>query len=113
MTCDGCAGHVRGALAGVDGVHEVRLPTWQAAKAEVMVSDTVTDEVLVNAIERAAYRALVREKRPVSGERKIPEREGVDYDLMIIGGGSAAFAAAIKGAELGAQAVIVEEGTIG
>jgi len=36
-----------------------------------------------------------------------------DYDLMTIGGGSAAFAAAIKAAELGARVVIVEKGTIG
>ncbi len=36
-----------------------------------------------------------------------------DYDLMIIGGGSAGFAAAIKAAELGAQVAIVEQGTIG
>jgi mercuric reductase len=105
MTCDGCAGHVRKALASIDGVHEVRLPTWQAGKAEVLTSDTVVDEVLINAIEQAGYRAFVREKRPVSEERKIPERAGADYDLMIVGGGSAAFAAAIKGAELGAAAV--------
>ncbi len=113
MTCDGCVGHVRKALAGVDGVYEVRLPTWQAGKAVVLASDTVADDALIGAVERAGYRTLVREKRPVSGERKIPEREGVDYDLMIIGGGSAAFAAAIKGAELGAKVAIVEEGTIG
>ncbi|MDE3050652.1 MAG: FAD-dependent oxidoreductase, partial [Nitrospirota bacterium] len=36
-----------------------------------------------------------------------------EYDLMTIGGGSAAFAAAIKAAELGARVAIVEEGTIG
>ncbi len=35
------------------------------------------------------------------------------YDLMTIGGGSAAFAAAIKAAELGAKVAIVEKGTIG
>src|SRR5574340_863353 len=34
------------------------------------------------------------------------------FDLMTIGGGSAAFAAAIKGAELGATVAIVEDGTI-
>ena len=36
-----------------------------------------------------------------------------NYDLMTIGGGSAAFAAAIKAAELGARVAIVEKGTIG
>ena len=36
-----------------------------------------------------------------------------NYNLMTIGGGSAAFAAAIKAAELGARVAIVEKGTIG
>ncbi len=37
----------------------------------------------------------------------------MEFDLMIVGGGSAAFAAAIKGAELGAKVAIIEEGVIG
>ncbi|GIW54379.1 MAG: hypothetical protein KatS3mg082_0783 [Nitrospiraceae bacterium] len=45
--------------------------------------------------------------------RVVPESKGRDYDLMTIGGGSAAFAAAIKAAELGARVAIVEKGTIG
>src|SRR5579885_1840195 len=45
--------------------------------------------------------------------RVVPESKGRDYDLITIGGGSAAFAAAIKAAELGARVAIVEEGTIG
>lgn len=36
-----------------------------------------------------------------------------DYDLMVIGGGSAGFAAAIKAAELGYRAAIVEAGMMG
>lgn len=39
--------------------------------------------------------------------------QNTHYDLMTIGGGSAAFAAAIKAAELGAKVAIVERGTIG
>ena len=38
---------------------------------------------------------------------------GAQFDLMVVGGGSAAFAAAIKGAELGAKVAIIEKGTIG
>ena len=38
---------------------------------------------------------------------------GGNFDLIIIGGGSAAFAGAIKAAELGAKAAIVEQGVIG
>lgn len=36
-----------------------------------------------------------------------------DYDLAVIGGGSAGFAAAIEGAEQGAKVLLVEESTIG
>ena len=34
-------------------------------------------------------------------------------DIAIVGGGSAGFAAAIKGAELGARVALVEAGTLG
>lgn len=36
-----------------------------------------------------------------------------DVDLLVVGGGSAGFAAAIRGAELGAQVALVEGGTLG
>ncbi len=36
-----------------------------------------------------------------------------DFDLAVIGGGSAGFAAAIRGAELGARVAMVEGGTLG
>jgi len=36
-----------------------------------------------------------------------------DYDLAIVGGGSAAFAAAIRAADLGFRAAIIEAGTLG
>lgn len=36
-----------------------------------------------------------------------------DYDLVVLGGGSAAFAAAIRAAELGARVAVAEEGAIG
>ncbi len=39
--------------------------------------------------------------------------KGAEFDLLVIGGGSAAFAAAIKGAELGARAAMVEGGILG
>src|SRR5690349_22895038 len=35
------------------------------------------------------------------------------FDLLVIGGGSAGFAAAIKAAELGARVALVEGGTLG
>jgi mercuric reductase len=112
MTCDGCARHVEAALKGLGGVTWATVPTWRAGRATVVVEAGVTDEALTGAVEAAGYRARVRERRTLREGRRVPSR-GEGYDLMVIGGGSAAFAAAIKGAELGAQVAIVEAGTIG
>ncbi len=113
MTCDGCARHVATALGSVEGVQDVRVPTWQSGRATLIVSQGVTDETLIRAAERAGYRAGIRERRLVIGERRFAPEPGAEYDLMVIGGGSAGFAAAIKGAELGAKVALVEAGTIG
>ncbi|GBC76574.1 Mercuric reductase [bacterium HR08] len=113
MTCDGCARHVTEALKNVAGVIEVHVPGWRSGQATVIAEAGISDEALIRAVRDAGYRALVRERRPLEGERRAPKPERADYDLMIIGGGSAGFAAAIKGAELGANVAIVEGGTIG
>ncbi len=113
MTCDGCARHVTKALNAVPGVFESRVPSWQGGKATVLADTSVEDDALVLAITEAGYHAAVVERRPVKGERHFAGEESTDYDLMVIGGGSAGFAAAIRGAELGARVAIVEAGTIG
>ena len=113
MTCDGCARHVTEALKNVPGVEEAKVPSWKSGQATVIAESKVTDEVLVRTVGEAGYRAIVRERRPLEEERRAPAAEGADYDLMIIGGGSAGFAAAIKASELGAKVAIVEAGTIG
>jgi mercuric reductase len=41
------------------------------------------------------------------------ERSGERFDLAVLGGGSAGFAAAIKGADMGAQVALIEGGTLG
>ena len=43
----------------------------------------------------------------------VVSKNGTELDLVIVGGGSAAFAAAIKGADLGARVAMVEGGTLG
>jgi len=113
MTCDGCARHVTEALRGVSGVEEAQVAGWQGGKAVVLALDKVSDGDLAEAARRAGYNAILEARRPVEGERRVPVAPMADYDLMIVGGGSAAFAAAIKGAELGAKVAIAEQGTIG
>jgi mercuric reductase len=64
-------------------------------------------------LQKSGYRAVLVERRELEPGRAVPSSKDRDYDLMTIGGGSAAFAAAIKAAELGARVAIVEKGTIG
>lgn len=112
MTCDGCARHVARALSEVRGVLESQVASWRAGQATVLVED-VDDEALVQAVERAGYRAVVAARRPAEGDRRFGGEGRGDWDLMVIGAGSAGFAAAIKAAELGARVALVESGTLG
>ncbi|MDI3461211.1 MAG: Mercuric ion reductase [Nitrospira sp.] len=113
MTCDGCARHVTEALKAVPGVEQAQVGSWRAGKATVVAKPGVTNADLVGAVQKAGYHAVLAERREVEPPRKVPAAGGQGYDLMTIGGGSAAFAAAIKAAELGARVAIVEKGTIG
>ncbi len=113
MTCDGCARHVTEALKKVRGVEEAQVASWKSGQAVVVAAAQVKESELIDAVRKAGYRAVLRERKNLEGERHVPSVEGAQYDLMAIGGGSAAFAAAIKAAELGAKVAIVEKGTIG
>jgi len=61
----------------------------------------------------------VTEARRTHGQYKGSEaptvitKGGVEFDLLVVGGGSAGFAAAIKPADLGARVAMVEGGTLG
>lgn len=113
MTCDSCAMHVTKALHLVPGVKDVDVPGWQSAQATVKVSDNVSSEALISAIEDAGYRASMKQRREPNPAAATSNADAPDFDLMVIGGGSAGFAAAIKGAELGKRVALVEAGTIG
>ncbi|MBX3332114.1 MAG: mercury(II) reductase [Nitrospira sp.] len=113
MTCDGCARHVTEALKSIPGVEHARVGSWRVGEATVVASSDVRVDVLAAVVRKVGYHAVLLERKPVEPERLVPRAEHVDYDLMTIGGGSAAFSAAIKAAELGARVAIVEKGTIG
>jgi len=112
MTCEDCARHVREALARVVGVAHVEVPGWRSGRAVVLVCAGVPDDRLLRAVRDAGYRATVRERREV-GPQEPRDAEAEAVDLLVVGGGSAGFAAAIRAVELGARVVLVERGTVG
>ncbi len=113
MTCEGCARHVTEALKSVPGVEQAQVGSWRSGQATVVATTAVTDQTLLAAIQKAGYHGVIIERRELEPARAVPASRKGDYDLLTIGGGSAAFAAAIKAAELGARVAIVEKGTIG
>jgi len=118
MTCDSCALHVERALKKVSGVREAEVPGWESGRASVLLEEDVDSQALIESVRRAGYGASVKTRKPVV-ERWVEkpgssdERGDDHFDLMVIGAGSAGFAAAIKGAELGYRVAMVEAGTIG
>ena len=123
MTCQGCADHVREALVSVPGVASVDV-SLQDGRAVLKLSDGTGESALVEAVEAAGYTA---EPMPAAedGTGRSAETtlatdggsarggEGDGRHLLVVGGGSAAFAAAIRGAELGARVTMVERGVMG
>jgi mercuric reductase len=113
MTCAGCGEHVADALRSVDGARSVELDDWTDGRAAVTAHDNVDPEALETAVGEAGYAARVSSERsPKSDASSSPPDNGAeaDYDLLVVGGGSAAFAAALKASDLGHRALIVNDG---
>ncbi len=111
MTCEDCERTVAKALPSVSGVHEVLDVSQAGASARVTAEPEATAPRIEQAVAGAGYRARVRAERPIAGSA--PASGEGDFDLIVVGGGSAGFAAAIKGAELGARVALIEAGTLG
>ena len=115
MTCSSCATHVKMSLLSVPGVENADVPGWESGKATVITTSEIRTETLSNAVATAGYQASVRSIRnpEVLSGLEMNTRENYDFDLLVIGGGSGGFAAAIKGEELGYRVGIINGGTIG
>ncbi|MEP0546360.1 MAG: mercury(II) reductase [Rhodothermales bacterium] len=139
MTCAGCARHVSHALESVPGVISADVPGWESGRADVALDADApaAPPDLVAAVESAGYRAAVDGEAPPappsdgpatgygapSDAPPAPSGNGAPlpeppapsdlppdaYDLIVVGGGSAAFAAALKTSELGGRAAIVND----
>ena len=115
MTCVHCAKHVTEALEAVPGVNSVQLPTWHSSHAIVVTDADVSPDALTAAVQRAGYTAVIEENmplRPINVELPNDVTQ-YDFDLIVIGGGSGGFAAAITASELGNRVALINAGTIG
>ncbi len=115
MTCDDCARHVTQALQSVPGVEKVHIPGWRAAQAEIVLAQAVPLQRLIAAVRAAGYDASASDAptpRPGTPPR-FSATAGGESDLVVVGGGSGGFAAAIRATEMGARVLIINQGTLG
>lgn len=106
MTCDHCETTVTAALRRA-GMGEA---DWRRGSAAGVASAEFSTRRAADELETVGYR-LADTEEAVEVASVAPQ--GDDFDLLIIGAGSASFAAAIKASELGARVAIVERGTVG
>src|SRR5258708_39518301 len=109
MTCDHCARPTDAAFRRVPGVGSSET-SFVSGAARVVTEGSVEPGALAAAVANKGYKILAQEEARREPARASGAR---DADLLIIGGGSAAFAAAIRASDLGASAIIVEAGTLG
>src|SRR5713226_2952345 len=112
MTCVHCEKTIAEALISV-GSSNVEV-SWRGGRATLEAVDA-TDEQLKAAVEEAGYKVVSIEdaKREKSGLRPLVGDKGRDYDLVVIGSGSAAFAAAIHATDAGARVALMESNVVG
>lgn len=103
MTCNHCAETIDRALSKKQGIKEKSV-SYPDGKAEISYDPgAVSKEELINTINNTGHYEVTGEiESSGNGENR--------FDLLIIGGGSAAFAAAIRTSELGGRAVIINKG---
>src|SRR5258708_14874724 len=113
MTCVSCAQHVTHALENVKGVEKAIISGWQYGRATVIADDQVSPTALITAVEEAGYTAAVQKQGTRQSAHEDVDRRASDFDLLVIGGGSGGFAAAITAQELGKKVGLINAGTIG
>ena len=106
MTCDHCAASVKQALLAVVGVTRADV-SYPDATARVEAATSTPVAMLLDAVRAKGYGA------ETGGEAGTTSKTEAKLSVAIIGTGSAAFAAAIRAVEEGADVTVIEASTIG
>jgi mercuric reductase len=107
MTCDHCAASLEAALKRTAGIRAASV-SYAKRHAVVDVDPGVKADTVVQAVRENGYDAQLEDKKPAP-----KTGHGGGLKVVIIGSGSASFAAALRAAEEGAIVTIVEAGTVG
>lgn len=110
MTCESCEDHVVTALTRAGAADASA--DFRSGTARFELPDGVEEADLRAAVTAAGYRPGALRVESPSTPRPAGNAD-VDYDLLVLGAGSAAFAAAIRGRDAGYRVALVEAGTLG
>ena len=103
MTCEHCAQTIGKKVAQLEGIVSKKV-NYPEKKGEFEFdSDKVSKSEIIDAINSTGLYKVV-------GEIESNKNKANHYDLIIIGGGSAAFAAAIKASELEKKVLMINDG---
>ncbi|WP_144958293.1 mercury(II) reductase [Gillisia sp. Hel_I_86] len=118
MTCSGCSsrieneinakeGFLSSAVNHETGIGEFTIDTNKLSKSDVINAvNGIGDYSVVNDVEEEDFSTTTLD----DATKKDNSKENTNYDLIIIGGGSAAFSAAIKAESLGLTTLMVNGG---
>ncbi|MDK8193185.1 mercury(II) reductase [Paenibacillus sp. UMB7766-LJ446] len=111
MTCSVCEEHVATALENIGAVNIEA--SFRRNEATFELLDDARIETAQKAINEAKYQSGDTQVIESHDAPVLCDEGDYDYDLLIIGSGGAAFAAAIQAVEHGAKVAIIERGTVG
>lgn len=103
MTCDHCAASIEKLLSKNEGITEAKVSyPNESCECSFDPSNTSKEEIINTINETKNYKVKTVNKAEIKGSNH--------FDLIIIGGGSAAFSAAIKAESLGLSTLMVNGG---
>jgi mercuric reductase len=113
MTCKACEIHVTEALEKIK--LENIIVDYQSGESMFEIPEGIEEKSIYAALEATPYKFVeineLPEKKDLSN--KPLDNDNYDFDILLIGSGSAAFSAAIKATEYGARIGMIERGVIG
>ncbi len=102
MTCDHCAKSIEKRFEGMKGIQNKQVNYGDKTGTFTFNASLTSKQDIIDRINTSkSYRAVSKDLKNESGNQ---------FDVIIIGGGSAAFSAAIKAEELGLTALMVNAG---
>src|SRR5438128_774635 len=104
MTCDHCASSLQTALGKVRGIRNATV-SYSKHHASVDIDASIQAESVIQTIRAKGYDAQLSNQQPTP-----VSSAGAALKVVIIGSGSASFAAALRAVEEGATVTIIEAG---